>query len=297
MRYAVISDIHANQEALHAVLNELARIARQVGEPFEGLWCLGDLVGYGPEPAECVDLVRAHTEVVIPGNHDRAVAGMLSVEQFNDSAQVTADWTRDRLTPEHLDYLAEITERRVFGECTLVHGSPRNPVWEYLTSPEGAQASFPCFSTRFCLVGHTHVPSIFLQKESTDELAMVGRSAPKRGRLIKEARLLDDAFDQELLNQIAARQEAVVQQALATTCEMLLPGEGLWAPPAGYRAIINPGSVGQPRDNDPRAAFVVYDTERGFEFYRVEYPLEQTQRKIWRSGLPARMAVRLTYGI
>lgn len=296
MRYAVISDIHANQEALLAVLNELARIARWTGEPIEGLWCLGDLVGYGPEPAECVDLVRAHTEVVIPGNHDRAVAGMLSVEQFNDSAQVTADWTRDRLTPEHLRYLAEITERRVFDECTLVHGSPRNPVWEYLTSPEGAQASFPYFSTRFCLVGHTHVPSIFLQKENTAELALAGRIAPKRGRLIKEARLVDDLPDQELLNTLAARQEAAVQHALAP-CEMLLPSEGLWVPPPGYRAIINPGSVGQPRDNDPRAAFMIYDTARGFEFYRVEYPIEQTQRKIWRSGLPARMAVRLTYGI
>ncbi len=296
MRYAVISDIHANQEALQAVLDELARIARWTGEPFAGLWCLGDLVGYGPEPAECVDLVRAHTEVVIPGNHDRAVAGMLSVEQFNDSAQVTADWTRDRLSEEHLRYLAEITERRVFGECTLVHGSPRNPVWEYLTSPEGAQASFPYFSTRFCLVGHTHVPSIFLQKDSIAELAMAGRSAPKRGRLIKEARLVDDLADQAMLNTLAAQQEAVVQHMLAP-CEMLLPGEGLWVPPPGYRAIINPGSVGQPRDNDPRAAFMVYDTARGFEFYRVEYPIEQTQRKIWRSGLPARMAVRLTYGI
>ncbi len=298
MRHAVISDIHANQEALQAVLAELANIARQVGEPFESLWCLGDLVGYGPEPAECVDLVRAHTDVVIPGNHDRAVAGMLSVEQFNDSAQVTADWTRNRLSPEHLRYLAEIAERRVFNECTLVHGSPRNPVWEYLTSPEGAQASFPCFSTRFCLVGHTHVPSIFLQKERSAELTAVGRSAPKRGRLIKEARLVDDLADQDrLMDNLAARQEAMVQQTLAATCEMLLPGEGVWVPPAGYRAIINPGSVGQPRDNDPRAAFMVYDTNRGFEFYRVEYPIEQTQRKIWRSGLPARMAVRLTYGI
>jgi diadenosine tetraphosphatase ApaH/serine/threonine PP2A family protein phosphatase len=297
MRYAVISDIHANQEALQTVLSELASIARRTGEPFDGLWCLGDLVGYGPEPGDCVDLVRAHTDVVIAGNHDRAVAGMLSVEQFNDSAQVTADWTRDRLSEEHLRYLSELSERMYFGDCTLVHGSPRHPIWEYLTSPEGAQPSFSCFSSQFCLVGHTHVPSIFLQREAASEPVVAGRSRPRRGRLIKEARLLDEVSEEETLRLLAVEQEAIVRQTMVPGCEMLLPGEGLWAPPAGCRAIINPGSVGQPRDNDPRAAFLVYDTERGFEFYRIAYPIEQTQRKIWRSGLPARMAVRLTYGL
>ncbi len=294
MRYAIISDIHANEEALQAVLKELGAIARRCGESFEALWCLGDLVGYGPDPARCVDIVHSHTDMVISGNHDQAVSGVLPQERFNDSAQVTADWTRDRLSQKHLRYLADLPERLVVGECTLVHGSPRNPVWEYLTSAKTAVLSFPYFSTRLCIVGHTHVPTIFLQPE---EQALTGVAAGRVG-LAGQTMAGARGGDLDLLDQLAEEEEALIRATLsASSCEMLLPGEGRWTPPPGYRAIINPGSVGQPRDGDPRAAFMVYDTERGFEFYRVEYPLEQTQRKIWRSGLPARMAVRLSYGM
>ncbi len=294
MRYAIISDIHANQEALHAVLKELGHIAHRLGLPFDGLWCLGDLVGYGPDPEACVDLVRSHTSIVIAGNHDQAVAGMLPVEHFNDSAQVTADWTRDRLAQEHLRYLAELAERLVIGDCTLVHGSPRNPVWEYLTSAEVATLSFPSFSTPLAFVGHTHVPTIFLQRE--EPVALASRVAEGIERPSSQGALTEELLGLETLDRLAAEQEALIQGSV-TTCEMLIPGEGHWILPPGYRAIVNPGSVGQPRDGDPRAAFMVYDTERGCEFYRVAYPLEQTQRKIWRSGLPARMALRLSYGI
>src|SRR5579885_1020369 len=294
MRYAVISDIHANQEALQAVFQELGRIERRSGLRFDGLWCLGDLVGYGPDPGICVDMVRNQTDVVIAGNHDQAVSGVLPQERFNDSAQVTADWTRDRLSQKHLRYLADLPERLVVGECTLVHGSPRNPVWEYLTSAETAVLSFPYFSTRLCIVGHTHVPTIFLQPE---EQALTGVATGRLG-LAGQTMAGGRGGDLDLLDQLAEEEEALIRATLsASSCEMLLPGEGRWTPPPGYRAIINPGSVGQPRDGDPRAAFMVYDTERGFEFYRVEYPLEQTQRKIWRSGLPARMAQRLSYGV
>jgi diadenosine tetraphosphatase ApaH/serine/threonine PP2A family protein phosphatase len=296
MRYAVVSDIHANQEALQAVLQELGRIARRSGLPFDGLWCLGDLVGYGPDPGPCVDVVRSHTDVVIAGNHDQAVAGVLPQERFNDSAQVTADWTRERLTQDHLRYLAALPERQVIDACTLVHGSPRNPVWEYLTSPDVAALSFPFFSTPLCIVGHTHVPTIFLQRD--EQAAPVGRTAQGK-RYAGQAplgRVPEDVLGLETLDRLAAEQEALLQRSMLP-CEMLSPGEGQWVLPPGYRAIVNPGSVGQPRDGDSRAAFMVYDTERGCEFYRVEYPLEQTQRKIWRSGLPARMALRLTYGL
>lgn len=292
MRYAIISDIHANLEALQAVLQEVRQVARRAGRPFDALWCLGDLVGYGPDPTECVDLVRSYTDIVISGNHDQAVAGTLPQERFNDSAQVTADWTRERLPQTHLRYLADLSERLVFGECTLVHGSPRNPVWEYLTSAENATLSFPCFSTRLCVVGHTHVPTIFLQRE---EPALSGAQA--KGGRFGQAISSEDMLGLDVLDRLAAEEEALIRETLSSACEMLLPGEGSWAPPPGYRAIVNPGSVGQPRDGDPRAAFMVYDTAQGFEFYRVAYPLEQTQRKIWRSGLPARMAVRLSYGI
>ncbi|HEY7350473.1 MAG TPA: metallophosphoesterase family protein [Ktedonobacterales bacterium] len=296
MRYAIISDIHANQEALQAVLQELARIVQRSGLSFDGLWCLGDLVGYGPDPAGCVDIVRSHTDVVIAGNHDQAVAGVLPVERFNDSAQVTADWTRERLTQQHLRYLAGLAERWVIGACTLAHGSPRNPVWEYLTTEEIATLSFPCFSTPLCIVGHTHVPTIFLQRE--EQALPVGSAAQRirRERQSSRSPLPEDLLGLETLEQLAAEQEALIEGSVAS-CEMFAPGEGQWVLPPGYRAIVNPGSVGQPRDGDPRAAFMVYDTERGCEFYRVEYPLEQTQRKIWRSGLPARMALRLSYGL
>jgi diadenosine tetraphosphatase ApaH/serine/threonine PP2A family protein phosphatase len=296
MRYAIISDIHANKEALEAVLQELGRIARRSGLPFDGLWCLGDLVGYGPDPGDCVDVVRSHTDVVIAGNHDQAVAGMLPVEHFNDSAQVTADWTRDRLSPEHLRYLGGLSERLVIGACTLVHGSPRNPVWEYLTTAELATLSFPCFSTPLCFVGHTHLPTIFLQR--AEQTAPLGNAAQwsKRAGQPNPGLLPEELLGLETLDRLAAEQEALIQASVAS-CEMFSPGEGRWVLPPGYRAIVNPGSVGQPRDGDPRAAFMVYDTERGCEFYRVEYPLEQTQRKIWRSGLPARMALRLSYGM
>ncbi len=296
MRYAVISDVHANQEALQAVLQELGRIAHRSGLPFDGLWCLGDLVGYGPDPGPCVDVVRSHTDVVIAGNHDQAVAGVLPVERFNDSAQVTADWTRDRLAQHHLRYLAKLEERLVIDACTLVHGSPRNPVWEYLTSPDIATLSFPYFPTPLCIVGHTHVPTIFLQRD--DQTLSAAQTAQKK-RYAGQAlpgMPPEDLFGMETLDRLAAEQEALIQESVMP-CEMFAPGEGQWVLPPGYRAIVNPGSVGQPRDGDPRAAFMVYDTERGCEFYRVEYPLEQTQRKIWRSGLPARMAMRLTYGL
>ena len=176
---------------------------------------------------------------------------------------------------------------------TLVHGSPRNPVWEYLTSADIATLSFPYFSTSLCIVGHTHVPTIFLQRDDRALPAAQGRryagQAPSGIRP-------EDLLGMETLDRLAAEQEALIQ-ASVMPCEMFSPGEGHWVLPPGYRAIVNPGSVGQPRDGDPRAAFMVYDTERGCEFYRVDYPLEQTQRKIWRSGLPARMAMRLTYGL
>jgi diadenosine tetraphosphatase ApaH/serine/threonine PP2A family protein phosphatase len=287
MRYAIVSDIHANQEAFQAVLQELRRIERRSGMPIDGLWCLGDLVGYGPDPGPCVAMVRSNTEVVISGNHDQAVAGVLPQERFNDSAQVTADWTRARLTNDHLRYLAGLPERHVIGACTLVHGSPRNPVWEYLVSADVASLSFTFFSTPLCIVGHTHVPTIFLQREE---------QAVPVGKMSSQALLPEDMLGLETLDRLAAEQEALIRGSVLS-CEMLTPGEGHWVLPPGYRAIVNPGSVGQPRDGDARAAFMVYDTERGCEFYRVEYPLEQTQRKIWRSGLPARMALRLSYGL
>lgn len=296
MRYAIVSDIHANQEALQAVLQEMRRIERRSGLPIDGLWCLGDLVGYGPDPGPCVALVRSNTDVVISGNHDQAVAGVLPQERFNDSAQVTADWTRERLTQDHLRYLAGLPERQVIGACTLVHGSPRNPVWEYLTSADVATLSFPFFSTPLCIVGHTHVPTIFLQRE--EQAVPVGKAMQQDRQTgdSPQGVLPEDLLGLETLDRLAAEQEALIR-GTATACEMLTPGEGHWVPPPGYRAIVNPGSVGQPRDGDARAAFMVYDTERGCEFYRVEYPLEQTQRKIWRSGLPARMALRLSYGL
>jgi diadenosine tetraphosphatase ApaH/serine/threonine PP2A family protein phosphatase len=479
MRYAIFSDIHANLEALEAVLARIDEIAQE--EPIDQLWFLGDLVGYGPDPNECIRVLRERTDVIIAGNHDWAAVGKIDLEDFSAAARVSAEWTAEQLTPEYREFLAHLPERLEFENCTLVHGSPFGPLWEYLTSEALAERSFLYFDTRYCLVGHTHVPVIFVQPDAaniptspleesditapgsangaghhheqaaeegaaaeegetgvaagetgagdddeTVELVTIqsqgqqttlsgahvepaasvflephsapapsdeapapaheesdgspGDGAPtdddddetgtafslaqddapeseeKRERNAvaestsdDEAEELDDSPDileefdmfdyseiegegdtdgnhddvsdaggaedsdrpggrtpesevesaeerltseiEELLNLLGLSQSMV-----QVTNQMLTPPEGHWEAPPEHRAIINPGGVGQPRDGDPRAAFMIYDTERGFEFYRTPYDFEKTQEKIIQAGLPHFLAVRLAYG-
>src|SRR5437764_1000662 len=163
MRYAIFSDIHANLEALEAVLAKIDEIAEK--EPIDAIWFLGDLVGYGPDPNECIIKLRERTDVIIAGNHDWAAVGKIDLEDFSAAARISAEWTAEQLTEEHRTFLADLPERLELDECTLVHGSPYGPLWEYLTSEVLAERSLQYFSSRYCFVGHTHVPVIFQQPD------------------------------------------------------------------------------------------------------------------------------------
>src|SRR5436305_1872611 len=164
MRYAVFTDIHANLEALEAVLAKIDELSKE--KPIDQIWFLGDLVGYGPNPNECISKLRESTDIIIAGNHDWAAVGKIDLEDFSAAARISAEWTAEQLTEEHRTFLANLPERLEINECTLVHGSPYGPLWEYLTSEVLAERSFQYFSSRFCFVGHTHVPVIFQQPDS-----------------------------------------------------------------------------------------------------------------------------------
>ncbi len=480
MRYAIFTDIHANLEALEVVLAKIDEIAQE--KPIDQIWFLGDLVGYGPNPNECIKTLRERTNVIIAGNHDWAAVGKIDLEDFSTAARISAEWTAEQLTEEHREFLANLPERIEIDECTLVHGSPYGPLWEYLTSEVLAERSFQYFTSRFCFVGHTHVPVIFQQPDSianaptlplveitkngltlngdtsaeeqsgneaelvlmqpnlltakvaaraesayadpetglpvTEEEANAVIEAHEReaGQLqgaeviavtvteelvenqvedtfitnekgaiseeetkqtsqngtsddesdsrkddesggreailhesreeditvedddipveaaeaeqekrasedVKEADALLEAEDDEISEEVVVVDEVTPEEVILNaedrlnseieellsllglsesmiqvTNEMLLPPEGHWEAPDGYRAIVNSGGVGQPRDGDPRAAFMIYDTEGGFEFYRVPYAIEETQEKIIQAGLPPYLAARLSVG-
>lgn len=245
MRVLVISDVHANLTALNAVLED----AGERSPSYEAVWCLGDLVGYGPDPNECVEVVRSLPNLVsLIGNHDQAALGITPLTRFNHDARAAAAWTQDVLNPESIEFLEVLpTETRV-DSFTLAHGSPRQPVWEYILDPRTADANFDEFETDYCLVGHSHLPLIF-QRATADSFAL-SRSVP--------------------WNQVSS----------------LTP-----------RMILNPGSVGQPRDMDPRAAYAVLDLEaKSWEPRRAAYDISEVQLRMLKAGLPERQALRLVAG-
>lgn len=242
VRIGVVSDIHSNLDALTAVFTAM--------EPVDQVWCLGDTVGYGPEPNECVAAIAGRKHLAVLGNHDAAATEQMGVEEFNPYAAEAARWTIERLTPASREFLSSLPTRLVSGEFTLTHGSPRNPLWEYLLSAASASQSFDHFDGPFCLVGHTHIPSFFARLPS--------------GELVVR-RIVDEA-------------EVKLDQP-------------------GYRFILNPGSVGQPRDEDARASFLLVDTDKRSAIWRrVEYPYERTQAKMRRVGLPSKLVDRLSKG-
>jgi len=155
MRALILSDIHANLEALEAVLAD----ARRRGG-FDTIWCLGDTVGYGPDPGPCLDLLQDHPLLIVAGNHDYAAAGRMGVEEFNDAAAAAARWTAGLLSPQHTAFLAGLPLTATSGQFTLVHGSLRAPLWEYLLEPESALGTLERLATPYCLVGHSHIPFI-----------------------------------------------------------------------------------------------------------------------------------------
>jgi len=242
MRALVISDIHANYTALEAVLNDAG--------PVDENWCLGDLVGYGPDPNAVVEQIRElpHLTCVL-GNHDVAVVGSMMLEAFNGEARRSLVWTEKVLSADNMDFLRAMPQHaKVRGEVTMAHGSPRDPVWEYVLNTLSARLNFDHFDTPFCFIGHSHIQSMFQLNEKNDRVAM----------------------------------------------EMARVGEAL---PLTPRAILNPGSVGQPRDRDARASYALYDSEtRIWEARRVPYNFAEVQQRIREAGLPEKHAVRLGEG-
>jgi diadenosine tetraphosphatase ApaH/serine/threonine PP2A family protein phosphatase len=243
MRCLVLSDIHSNLEAFRAVLEDAG--------PVDEVWCLGDVVGYGPDPNGCVELLRSLSHLCIAGNHDWATLGKLDLSDFNPDAREANLWNREQLIAENLAYLDERPESLVVGDFTLSHGSPRHPIWEYIIYTSTAQTNFDFFDTPYCLAGHTHTPVVFR---------------------------LQDRDGEELCEPLAP-----------SHAKALILNEG--------RYIINPGSVGQPRDGDPRASYAILDTEAlSVEHRRVGYPVEETQAKMMERNLPLRLVLRLGYG-
>ncbi len=242
MRVAVVSDIHSNLHALEAVLAEID------AETPDELWCLGDLVGYGPRPNECCATIAERADVCLAGNHDLAVRGTIDLEEFGGEAAVAARWTRDVLAPEAQELLVRLEPAGSAHGVSLYHGSARDPVWECVLSDEGALATLELTDSPLVLVGHSHVA---LQVVQSDD-AVTGGVA-KGGTELE----LD-----------------------------------------GVRALLNPGSVGQPRDGDPRAAYLLLDLDaRRVHFRRVEYDVKLTQREIRDAGLPEMLAGRLELGL
>ena len=242
MRIAVLSDIHGNLHALDAVLSDVD--AAEVDQ----LWCLGDLVGYGPRPNECVDSVRERTSLSLCGNHDLAVLGVLEMSEFSGDAAAAAIWTQSVLGEPQRAWLASLEPTARIEDAELFHGSPRDPIWDYVLSEAAAFDSLLETTAPLVLVGHSHVA-----------LALS---------------LVDDALSGGLA-------PAGHTADLAT---------GRW--------LLNPGSVGQPRDGDARAAWALIDTDASrADFRRVEYPIEKTQAEIRDRGLPSALAARLAHGI
>jgi len=161
MRYVIIADIHANLAAFTAVLDD---IERRGG--VEEVWCLGDVVGYGPDPHQCIELLRQYNHVCVAGNHDWAAIGKISTSDFNPEAAAACHWTTQQLSPEDIDYLGSLPLVIERDDFTLAHGSPREPIWEYLLSTSNARENFAYFQSQFCLVGHSHVPLVFEYNEA-----------------------------------------------------------------------------------------------------------------------------------
>jgi predicted phosphodiesterase len=241
VRIAVLSDVHGNLPALEAVLEAL--------RPYDAVWQLGDVVGYGPQPDEVVALLESENAIGVRGNHDSAAIGDLDTDAFNDDAKFAVEWTAERIKPATRQWLAALPLRTVDKPFTLVHGSPRDPTWEYVYSAAIAKANLAAFDTQHCLVGHTHVPLVFRERKGGG------------------------------VETVTAKEGAAMRLD-------------------GARMIVNPGSVGQPRDGDPRACGMILDTAaQTVEWHRVEYPIEKVQTLMTAARLPRRLIARLQFGL
>jgi len=244
MNILVVADIHANLTAFEAVLADAEKHGK-----IDEIWCPGDIIGYGPDPCECISLLKNISKVCVAGNHDWAAAGKIDTSDFNPAAAAANKWTSRQLSPEDTGFLSNLPQAIEQADFTIVHGSPREPVWEYLFSTEEARGSLAFFKTRSCLVSHTHQPVAFLFDESGNGTT----------------RLLEDGTVLTL---------------------------------DANRMYINPGSVGQPRDRDPRASYGILDPLNGtFTLHRVAYDIQSVQERMREHGLPALLISRLGVGM
>jgi len=171
MRYVILGDIHSNLTAFEAVLAD----AERRGE-VDKLWCVGDIVGYGPDPSQCIQLLRRYEHLCVIGNHDCAAVGLLDISDFNPDAAAACRWTAQQLGQEEQEYLKSLPQRLGEGDFTLVHGSPREPIWEYLLSTASARVNFAYFDSPFCLVGHSHVPLVFEENKESGGCSLLSLS-------------------------------------------------------------------------------------------------------------------------
>jgi predicted phosphodiesterase len=242
MRIALLSDVHGNLPAFEAVLADVDASGA------EEVWCLGDLVGYGAEPDDCVQLARDRCDLVLAGNHDLVVTGEIPISDFSRDAAAAARWTRETISQETLAYLKGLVPQDPERDPALYHASPRDPVWEYVLSTWQAEECFDVMDARVAAIGHSHVALWFRR----DDQGNVGGSTA------------DPETELDL-------------------------SDGRW--------LINPGGVGQPRDGDPRAAWLLLDTSTWTaEWRRVEYPIDEAARAIEDAGLPRMLAERLYSG-
>ena len=247
MRYGIYSDLHANLEALEVVLEQLQEI-----EKVDMLICLGDIVGYGANPNECIERVRETTEYVIAGNHDHAALDLTDIRYFNPYAKKAVQWTQETLTKRSNEYLHSLPLKYHFPEedFMIVHATPSKPeAWNYIFSRQEARYELNSFSEKICFVGHSHQP------------------------------LIIESHNNEI-NVIHANNGTDVIE-LKKEC----------------RYIINDGSVGQPRDRNPKSAFCIFDSDKmTVQIKRIEYDIEAAQKKILDAGLPELLADRLATG-
>ena len=237
MKYALFSDIHSNWEALERAREYLDQ--HRVDE----IWVLGDTVGYGANPNECFEWMIQNARVAIMGNHEKAVVDPGLREEFSDNACTAVEWTAEILKPEHQKKIPELRYLHAALFATAAHGSPHEPEkFRYLFSFKDAWPAFCAFKTALCFVGHTHLPSLFMESQGTVQPLPPGRYELERNE----------------------------------------------------RYLLNPGSIGQPRDGDPRLSFGIFDDQEwAFEVVRLEYDNQKAADKIRKAGLPAHLADRL----
>jgi predicted phosphodiesterase len=241
MRYGFFSDVHANLEALKACVLDFR------SEKIDKLFFLGDAVGYGPNPDECVKLIDKISEVGLMGNHDYAALGLMETEYFNQYAAQSVGWTKDSLSQKSIEIMTDFELTHQVDDILMVHSSPKDPEnWHYILDMDDAEENFNYFQQKICLVGHTHRPYI-VYKSGTE-------------------------------NAVLSRQTGEVLQ---DDC----------------RYLVNIGSVGQPRDGDPRSCYMIFDTETSsLSLKRVQYNVRNTQNDMAKVGLPEYLIERLTTG-